>query len=127
MSKSNIFEKLIQEIGNIYGVCGLMGNIEAESGTRADNAQNSYMAKMGLTDAQYTKMVDDGSYTDFCIDRVGYGLCQWTSSGRKTGLYNHAKSTGRSIGDENIQIEWMLHELKTAYKKTLICYLCIFL
>ena len=119
MSKTNIFEKLMQEIGNIYGVCGLMGNIEAESGTRSDNAQNSYMTKMGLTDAQYTQMVDDGSYTDFCIDRIGYGLCQWTSSGRKTGLYNHAKSTGRSISDENMQIEWMLHELKTSYKNVL--------
>lgn len=119
MSKTNIFEKLMQEIGNIYGVCGLMANIEAESGTRSDNAQNSYMIKMGLTDAEYTRMVDDGSYSDFCIDRVGYGLCQWTSSGRKTGLYNYAKNTGRSISDENMQIEWLIHELKTSYKNVL--------
>ena len=119
MSKANIFEKLLKEIGNTYGVCGLMGNIQAESNFRSDNAQNSYMTKMGLTDAQYTKMVDDGAYTDFGSDRVGYGLCQWTSAGRKAGLYNYAKSTGRSISDENMQIEWLIHELNVAYKSVM--------
>ena len=41
----------------------------------------------------------------------GYGLCQWTYWSRKAGLYDLAKSQGVSIGDEFIQVEWLVREL----------------
>lgn len=119
MSKANIYNRLMDAIGNPYGVCGLMGNIQAESGMVSTNAQNSCMARLGMTDASYTAAVDNGTYTTFATDRIGYGLCQWTSSGRKAGLLDYAKLTCRSIGNEDMQIEWLLHELSTSYKNVM--------
>lgn len=119
MGVENIYNRLMAEIKNPYGAAGAMGNIEAESGLRANNLQNSVEKRLGMTDEEYTAAVDNGSYVDFCTDRGGYGLCQWTSAGRKTGLLNFAKSKGVSIGNEDMQIEWMLHELRTSYKGVL--------
>lgn len=119
MGVENIYNRLMAEIKNPYGAAGAMGNIEAESGLRANNLQNSVEKRLGMTDEEYTAAVDNGSYVDFCTDRGGYGLCQWTSAGRKTGLLNFAKSKGVSIGDEDMQIEWLLHELRTSYKGVL--------
>lgn len=119
MGVENIYNRLMTEIKNPYGAAGAMGNIEAESGLRANNLQNSVEKRLGMTDEEYTAAVDNGSYVDFCTDRGGYGLCQWTSAGRKTGLLNFAKSKGVSIGNEDMQIEWLLHELRTSYKGVL--------
>ncbi|MED9905192.1 MAG: phage tail tip lysozyme [Lachnospiraceae bacterium] len=119
MSKANIYNRLMDAIGNPYGVCGLMGNIQAESGMVSTNAQNSCMERLGMTDASYTAAVDNGTYTTFATDRIGYGLCQWTSSGRKAGLLDYAKLTCKSIGDEDMQIEWLIYELSTSYKNVM--------
>ena len=119
MGVENIYNRLMAEIGNPYGVAGAMGNIEAESGLRSNNLQNSVEKRLGMTDEEYTAAVDNGSYKNFCTDRGGYGLCQWTSAGRKTGLLNFARSRGVSIGNEDMQIEWLLHELRTSYKGVL--------
>lgn len=119
MSKANVYNRLMDAIGNAFGVCGLMANIDAESGFKSTNMQNSYEARLGMDDTTYTLAVDSGAYTNFAIDRVGYGLCQWTSSGRKAGLLAFAKEHGKSIGDEDMQIDYLLHELSTGYKKVL--------
>lgn len=117
MSKENIYNRLMDAIGNIYGVCGLMGSIGPESNFSSTNMQNSSETRLGMNDTAYTQAVDNGSYTNFTTDRVGYGLCQWTSSGRKAGLLAFAKEQGKSIGDENMQIDYLIHELSTGYKK----------
>ena len=119
MSDSNIYNRLYQEIGNAYGVCGLMGNIKAESAMRSNNLQNSGNSKLKMTDEEYTAAVDIGEYTKFATDSKGYGLCQWTSSGRKRALLNYARQLGTSIGDEDMQIFFMLNELSTSYKSVL--------
>lgn len=124
MGVENIYNRLMAEIKNPYGAAGAMGNIEAESGLKANNLQNSVEKRLGMTDEEYTAAVDNGSYADFCTDRGGYGLCQWTSAGRKTGLLNFAKSKGVSIGNEDMQIEWLLHELRTSYKGVLSALKC---
>ena len=58
------------------GAAGVMGNLYAESGLRPNNLQNSYEGKLGMADAEYTAMVDHGTYTNFVHDKAGYGLCQ---------------------------------------------------
>lgn len=116
MGVENIYNRLMAEIKNPFGVCGLMGNIQAESAFVSNNAQNSCMKRLGITDAQYTSAVDNGTYTRFTKDSIGYGLCQWTSSGRKDALLSFARARGASIGDEDMQIDYLLHELNTAYK-----------
>lgn len=100
----------------LEGTYGMMANIYTESGFRSNNAQNSCMTKLGMTDEAYTVQVDNGQYTAFCTDRVGYGLCQWTSPGRKAGLFNYAKSKKTSVGDEIMQLNYLVNELSTAYK-----------
>lgn len=45
----------------------------------------------------------------------GYGLVQWTSPGRKQGLYNLAKQKNVSISDKQMQLEYLLYELKNSF------------
>lgn len=100
---------------NDYGVAGIMGNIEPESGFNPINLQNSYEAKLGKSDSSYTAAVDNGSYSkdSFIHDSAGYGLIQWTYWSRKQGLYNLAKNRGTSIGDIITQLEYLNSELQS--------------
>lgn len=56
-----IWDYLMKKIGNAYGVAGLMGNLYAESGLRANNLQNSYEKKLNITNVEYTRLVDDNA------------------------------------------------------------------
>lgn len=106
------------------GAAGLMGNLYAESGLNPCNLQNTYNKSLGLTDEAYTAAVDDGSYTNFVRDSAGYGLAQWTFWSRKQMLLNYAKEAGTSIGDLNMQLDFLVKELTTNYAgiwKTLKC------
>lgn len=94
-----------------YGTAGLMGNLYAESGLRSNNLQNTYEGKLGMADAEYTELVDKGVYKNFVHDKAGYGLAQWTYWSRKEALLAYAKATGRSIGDLEMQLEFLLKEL----------------
>lgn len=95
------------------GAAGLVGNLLAESGLDPGNAENS----SGVNDAAYVAGVDNGSISEdeFANDGIGFGLAQWTAANRKRALYQYAKSTGRSIADLGMQIEFLLNELKENY------------
>lgn len=56
------------------GTAGLMGNLYAESQLKSVIYQNSYKETVGLTDQQYVDKVNDGTYTNFIDDKVGFGL-----------------------------------------------------
>ena len=112
MGTQTIYLQLISAGLSKAGACGLLGNMNAESAMRANNAQDG-MTK--LSDAEYTAGVDNGTYTNFVRDAVGYGLCQWTYWTRKQALYNFAKQKGVSIGDETMQVEFAIQELKSNY------------
>lgn len=101
------------------GVAGLMGNIYAESGLIPTNLQNSFEKKLGYTDADYTSAVDKGSYDNFVRDSAGYGLCQWTYWSRKQALLEFCKSKMTSIGDLEMQLEFMYKELSENYSSVL--------
>lgn len=115
MNDRIIWDRLIKAIPNPYGVAGLMGNLQAESGLNPQNMENSYEKKLGFNDSTYTNAVNNGTYSNFCTDRCGYGLAQWTSQGRKQNLYQFAKSKGKSIDDLEMQIDFLIQELKTSY------------
>jgi len=121
LNDKKIWDFLLQKIGNPFGVAGLMGNLYAESGLRANNLQNSYSKKLGMTDETYTAAVDGGSYTNFVHDAAGYGLAQWTYHSRKRNLQEFAKDAGKSIGDLDMQLGFLVHELAsyTTVMKTL--------
>ena len=101
------------------GAAGMMGNLYAESALSSINLQNSYNKKLNYTDAAYTAAIDNGSYTNFVKDSAGYGLAQWTYWSRKQNLLNFARSQGKSIGDLNMQLEFLMQELNAGYKKLL--------
>ncbi len=99
-----------------YGVAGLMGNLRAESALEPKNLQNSYEKKLGYTNDTYTSAVDSGKYKNFVNDKAGYGLAQWTYWSRKQNLLKFARSAGKSIGDLEMQLDFLYQELSTNYK-----------
>ena len=117
--EKKLWDVLLAKIGNEYGVSGLMGNLYAESALRSNNLQQTYEKSLGFTDESYTSAVDDGSYTNFIKDSAGYGLAQWTYWSRKQGLIEYAQSVGKSIGDFEMQMEYLIKELETNHKSTL--------
>lgn len=111
-SEKRIWDYLLKQIGNEYGVAGLLGNLYAESGLVPNNLQNSYNKKLNISDEDYTMLVDGNNYPGFVTDKAGYGLAQWTYYTRKQNLLNFAKQKGKSIGDLDMQLEFLVQELK---------------
>lgn len=100
---------------NDFGTAGLMGNLYAESGLNPKNLQQTYERKLGYSDDSYTDAVDYGIYTNFVKDSAGYGIAQWTFWSRKQALFSFAKSREKSIGDLNMQLDFLMKELREGY------------
>lgn len=98
------------------GAAGLMGNLYAESGLSPVNLQNSFEKKLGYTDATYTAAVDSEAYDNFAKDSAGYGLAQWTYHTRKAALLAFAKAAGKSVGDLETQLAFLVKELREGFK-----------
>ena len=95
-----------------YAAAGIMGNLYAESGLVPTNLEDYYECKLGMSDDEYTCAVDAGEYPNFVHDRAGYGLAQWTYYSRKAGLLKYARAKGKSIGDLDMQLEFLWQELQ---------------
>ena len=106
-------------IGNDYGVAGLMGNLFAESALIANNLQNTFEKSLGMNDAQYTSRVDNETYDNFVKDSAGYGLAQWTYWSRKQALLEYADSKKASIGNLDMQLEFLKKEISANYASML--------
>lgn len=109
MSKLTILTALVRGGMTPIAACAMGGNMMCESRMQPDIAQRGMTT---LTDAEYTAAADSGTI-DFAHDAVGYGLCQWTYFTRKQRLLEYAKSMGASVGDEAMQVDFCLAELKT--------------
>lgn len=109
------------------GISAVLANADTESGLYLNNLQNSFEGKAPYywTNETYTAAVDDCTYTleQFKSDKAGYGLCQWTSSGRKENLWNWAKGYATSIASEECQFNCLWSELNSSYRKTVLKYL----
>lgn len=117
-----IWDRLKRCIGNDYAVAGIMGNLEAESGLKSSNLQNSYEKIIGMNDAQYTQAVNEKKYSrnSFYSDHAGYGLAQWTYWSRKMGLYDFIFGNGyNDISSVDGQIDYLYKELKEGYSNSL--------
>ena len=95
----------------------MIGNFYIEAGLKPNNVEDS----SGFDDETYTKNVDNGTYSkeSFVNDGAGYGLAQWTYSSRKKALYEYAKEKGTSIGDLNMQMEFLWKEMNSTHKSGL--------
>lgn len=112
------------------GACALMGNQYAESAGFIANRVEFLLIRRYkddgkiYTDESYTAAVDSGEinrkgFLNPRGKRYGYGLCQWTSPNRKAALYDLARQRDVSIADEQLQIDYTLQELNTAYKSVM--------
>lgn len=121
MTEREIWDFLMEHMDNAYGAAGMMGNLYAESALRANDLEGRAAKRLGMTDAEYTAAVDDGSYPydRFTGDRAGYGLAQWTYPARKAQLYKWAKNAHTSIGDARMQLGFLMHELENSYRGVL--------
>lgn len=102
------------------GACGMLGNLQGETHDFDPmSCETMYLNRYGLTDAEYVRRADAGEYIinkkDFVHDSAGFGIVQWTWWERKQNLLNYAKSQGKSVGDLDIQIEFLLKEIQEKY------------
>lgn len=106
-----MWDFLLSKFENEFAVAGFMGNLYAECALRSNNLQQTYEKKLGYTDDTYTAAVDNGTYTNFVKDSAGYGLAQWTYWSRKEMLLKFANEAKKSIGDYQMQLDFLWYEL----------------
>ncbi len=106
-----IWDALLELTENPVGAAGIMGNLFYESHLCTTMLEDDADIPEGYDGESYTAAVDSGEYTDFTKDRIGYGLAQWTDSSRKAGLLKLAQEQGKSIGDLDLQLEYIGKEL----------------
>lgn len=112
-----IWRFLFNKINNPYGVAGLMGNLFAESSLNPILA-NNVKKKTGLSNEAYTMAVDTHVNDSFITDGIAYGLAQWCYHTRKKALLDLAKAENKSIGDIELQLQYLWTELQK-YKTVL--------
>ena len=108
MNEKVIWDFIYSKCGNPYGTAALMGNLMAESSLNPRNVT-------GSKDPDYVQKANAG-LIDFVHDGHAFGLVQWCYRTRKEGLLYYAQTLGASVGDINIQLEYMWKELKESYK-----------
>lgn len=118
-NEERIWNYLVGKGLSAAGAAGLLGNLYAESALNPRNLQNSYERSLGYTDDSYTAAVDSGSYINFARDSTGYGLAQWTYWSRKQNMLEFARAAGKSIGDLEMQLDFLFKELSEGYKSVL--------
>ena len=92
---------------------GIMGNLQAESHFESRLVQYGGKNSRGEISVQgQPSSLDDTMLID---GTTGYGIAQWTSTGRQQGLHNLAVSRGVQDSDLTTQLDWLWQELTTSY------------
>ena len=116
-----IFEFLATRLGNEIGAAALMGNLYIESKLQPVYLEGSYSRKFKLTSQEYTDIFDsitEREIDTFCRDGAGYGIAQWTFWSRKKALWACAIKMGKSVGDLDVQLNYLWDELQS-YKSVI--------
>lgn len=104
---------LMELTQNPIGAAGIMGNLFYESHLSPRNLETMGKRKPVFENGEdYATAVDKGHYTEFTTDGFGYGLAQWTYSGRKQRMLDIAKENKTSISDLNVQLQLIGEELE---------------
>ena len=117
-TSKTIWNYLIKKGFSKAGVAGIIGNMDCESGLRPNNLQDTYNHSLGLSDEEYVRRVDNGTYSNFIRDQAGFGLAQWTWWQRKSNLLNFCKQKKQSIGDLITQLDFFEQELRQSFSGT---------
>ena len=120
MNELVIRDRLLQDIKNEIAVFGILGNLFAVSGLDPKKLDDNFKQSLGMTNSEYTDSVDLGTYESFEDDNAPYGLAQWSTPSKKEALFAMKKSTGLSIGDINLQLDYLVSDLKANYAEALL-------
>lgn len=84
-------------------IAGVLGNFRAESGLDPAIIQGGAIAGPGYTP----------------VNGVGFGIAQWTFTARQAPLVALANSTGRSVTDLSLQLDYLWQELNGTHSYAL--------
>ena len=115
MTEQEFVSKCMSVGMTLAGACGCAANVGPESAYRANNVEDTYNNRMGVSDAEYVRQVDAGVRDFLAPGQGGFGLCQWTSIDRRRALYDYLKGHGKSIADVDGQIQFMCREMRASY------------
>lgn len=129
--EKQIWDYLVAEIGNEYGVAGLMGNLAAESILSPGRIQNDLTTAMNPSNA-YTSALNNGSVTEhnFVYDKMfpyngtnygpAYGLAQWDYSPRRQNYWDFWHTFQHGIaGDLSFELWFLMWELENQFQSVL--------
>ena len=105
---------------NVAQASGILGNMIQESGGRTimigSGSKQVSIQEPQPNIRQGGRIVDDTYVPE---NSVGFGLVQWTFTGRQKPLQDHMRKLGVGITDLSGQGSFVLEELRGPYKKTL--------
>ena len=107
-----IFARVTAAGFTVEAACALLAQIQKESLFKPENLEDSKNISLHMSDLDYVRAVDNGSYTNFVNDAAGFGLAQWTFRSRKQNFLNYFKARGKSIADLETQISFLIWEMK---------------
>lgn len=129
--EKQIWDYLVAEISNEYGVAGLMGNLAAESILSPGRIQNDLTTAMNPSNA-YTSALNNGSVTEhnFVYDKMfpyngnnygpAYGLAQWDYSPRRQNYWDFWHTFQHGIaGDLSFELWFLMWELENQFQSVL--------
>lgn len=94
------------------GACAVLANLQAESALRANNLQDVFNSRLGLSDEEFVRRVDGGDTAIFFTKDLGFGIAQWTYQPRREKFLKFMQKKGCSIGNEKAQVEFLIKEFK---------------
>lgn len=128
--EKQIWDALMADIQNEYGVAGLMGNLYGESSLWPGRVENDFTSGYSVSQ-QYTQLFQNGqvSREEFRWNTVppqisssygpGYGLAQWTFYTRKYNYWDFATARMHGLpGTVQFETWFLLWELQTDYTST---------
>lgn len=127
ISDQDIWNFFLNLFGNEYAAAGACGNMQAESGFYSNNCENSWNSKTGISDDEATSKINSGEwdlnyflydsasppkYNGWWVNKYGwgYGLSQWTTTDRRTKLWNFTRGKGLPIDDIQAQLDYITWE-----------------
>ena len=91
------------------GVAGIMGNLYVKSKFNPKLYQLSKHKTIGLTNEEYIRKTNDGSYKNFINDKAGFGIALWVHYSKKRALLKMCKG---KIGDLQCQLNFLVKEIR---------------
>ena len=116
MGYQSIYDRLRANGLTEAGALAMLGNWDCESNCESVRVQGDF-SPYRTASKQYVEDIRTGRINrdSFKNDQKGFGLAQFTYFTRKAALYDYWKAKGGSIGDEALQVDFALLELRSAF------------